>query len=568
MQCDVAIIGGGPAGATAGCILRKYNPDLRVCIFERETFPRDHVGESLLPSISAILTEMGCWDQIEAAGFPIKVGATYRWGKTPELWDFDFLSGVPFQDQPRPAEYSGQRVLTAFQVDRARYDEILLDHAAQMGCQVRQGVKVARVARDGDRVERIRLESGEEVESRYYLDASGASGILRRAMGIRVDYPTNLRNIAVWDYWQNAEWAVKIGVGATRIQIMTLPYGWLWFIPIGPTRTSIGLVVPAEYYKQTGSKPEQIYSEAVRQDPIISSLIANAASEGKLQTTRDWSFLADRMAGENWFLIGESAGFADPILSAGLTLTHHGAREAAYTVLESDRGELPADWLRTEYTNRQRSRIATHIRFADYWYTANSQFKDLKAFTADLAKSNGLDLAPDKAWAWLAQGGFISEEVTAGVGGFTLLFLKGSKDYLGDLKHESPLEANNVFALNLAGATWKDRAWYRNGGIVKDPCYVRDGKVLPVSEAFEFVVHILQQRTKLPDIIQLLNGELARNADNPRLLHLIRQFPEALEAMVFDGWVAASHDPSMPNFPLVQHGSFCHWNTDIAHRPV
>src|SRR4051812_18370653 len=85
MECDVAIIGGGPAGSTAATLLKKYNPSLRVSIFERETFPRDHIGESLLPPISAILDEMGCWDKIEAADFPIKLGATYRWGKKPEL---------------------------------------------------------------------------------------------------------------------------------------------------------------------------------------------------------------------------------------------------------------------------------------------------------------------------------------------------------------------------------------------------------------------------------------------------------------------------------------------------
>src|SRR5277367_4166086 len=95
-QFDVAIIGGGPAGSTVGCLLKKYDPKLRVVIFEREVFPRDHIGESLLPPISAILSEMGCWDAIEAANFPIKIGATYRWGKQPELWDFDFIPREQF----------------------------------------------------------------------------------------------------------------------------------------------------------------------------------------------------------------------------------------------------------------------------------------------------------------------------------------------------------------------------------------------------------------------------------------------------------------------------------------
>ncbi len=172
-----------------------------------------------------------------------------------KLWDFDFIPAAEFKDEPRPAPYEGQRRWTAFQVDRAIYDKILLDHAAELGCNVRQDTKVAKVETFDGEVDALVLESGEEIEARYYVDASGNSGILRRALDVGCDYPSTLRNIAIYDYWQNAEWAVNIGVGGTRIQIYSLGYGWMWFIPLGATRTSIGLVVPAEYYKQSGLTP-------------------------------------------------------------------------------------------------------------------------------------------------------------------------------------------------------------------------------------------------------------------------------------------------------------------------
>ncbi|HTQ09459.1 MAG TPA: NAD(P)/FAD-dependent oxidoreductase, partial [Fimbriimonadaceae bacterium] len=328
MNCDVLIIGGGPAGSTVGSLLRRYAPDLDVVILERENFPRDHIGESQLPAVCKVLNEMGVWDKVEAAGFPIKIGSTYRWGRTDELWQVNFLL-EDFQDLPRPGLYRGQRAQTAFQVDRSIYDKVLLDHAASLGCRVYENAKVVEIRRDGDRVLGVSVTAGRpdgasqldfsEVEARYYVDASGGSGILQRAMDVEVDIPSNLRNIAVWDYWQDAKWAETIGNGGTRAQIMSMGWGWIWFIPITSTRTSIGLVMPAEYLKKSGRRPEDLYDEAIHAEPRISKLIEEATPEGKFRTTRDWNYLAERLAGENWFLAGDACGFADPILSAGMT---------------------------------------------------------------------------------------------------------------------------------------------------------------------------------------------------------------------------------------------------------
>jgi len=116
-HCDVAVVGGGPAGSTVATLLKKYNPDLRVVVIEKERFPRDHIGESQLPFIGHILDEMGCWDKVEAADFPIKLGATFTWVRHGDTWDFDFYSAEDFVDEPRPAKFVGQRRYTAFQVD-------------------------------------------------------------------------------------------------------------------------------------------------------------------------------------------------------------------------------------------------------------------------------------------------------------------------------------------------------------------------------------------------------------------------------------------------------------------
>ena len=544
---DVAIIGGGPSGSTAGALLRKYGPHLSVLILERESFPRDHVGESQLPGTSTVLHEMGCWDKVEAANFPIKVGATYKWGQTKELWDFDFAPLELWKEEPRPGKYEGLRQSLAFQVDRSIYDKILLDHAESLGCEVRQNARVTKIEHEGDRATGLVLESGETVTARYYLDASGHSGILRRAMGVAAGPVTGLQNIAIWDYWRNAEWAEEIGVGGTRVQVMSVDYGWIWFIPLGPDRTSVGLVVPAEYYKQSGLKPAELYARALRDDPRIAGLMANARSEGRLEATKDWSFLSERHSGENWLLVGEASGFADPILAAGMTMAHYSAREAAYSVLEADRGEDWA-WLRRVYDERQTTRLSSHIRFADYWYSANAQFTDLQGYTAKIAKEAGLELSPDKAWAWLAQGGFIDESAGASAGSFALPLFKDLAAYLGDLKSESPVYTNNVFRLDLEGAEFDARPLYREGRVLRGGGWVRAGRLLPTGHPFGFWISALELGLDIYALKERLRSYLLSIADERKRARVYVETMPALDAMIHEGWVHASLDPEKPCF--------------------
>ncbi|HLK14926.1 MAG TPA: NAD(P)/FAD-dependent oxidoreductase [Fimbriimonadaceae bacterium] len=555
MNCDVAVIGGGPGGSTLGTYLKLHKPELDVQIFERELFPRDHVGESQLPIISHYLNEMGVWDRIEAADFPIKIGATYKWGKTKKLWDFDFLpTSYPYQDRPRPDKFDGQRHFTAFQVDRAIYDKILLDFAEEKGCSVHQGVKVAKVNVEGDRVTGLGLDTGEAVTADTYIDASGHSGILRRAFDVDVEYPTNLQNIAVWDYWQNAEWAESIGVGGTRVQVMSLPYGWLWFIPLGPTRTSVGLVTPAVYYKQSGRRPEELYRQALEEEPRIAYLMRNAECENKLATTKDWSFLASRLYGENWYLVGESAGFADPILAAGLSITHASAREAAFTMLEIQRGKLDAKWLKDEYQRLQTNRVLNHIRFADYWYSANAQFEDLIDHTRKIAELNGLDLSPQKAWQWLGQGGFIDDDLNAGTGTLSLTAIKGLGECLTPMEVEHPLTKYNVLKMNLEGAKFIHRAAYEQGGVQQYDAYERDGKLLPLVGVYEVIVDILQKTSTLPGIGRELQALKLANPGNQLFkTYVLDRVPVAFEALIAGGWVVGSYDPKLPVAPINPH---------------
>jgi flavin-dependent dehydrogenase len=536
MKVNVAIVGGGPGGSTCATLLKKYAPSLEVAIFERETFPRDHVGESQLPLISGILAEMGVWDKVEAANFPVKIGATYRWGKSDDLWDFHFLPDGQFRDEPRPARYAGQRLRTAFQVDRALYDEILLDHAREHGVQVYQPSAVGSVERNGRRIDSLQTRSGETVEADFYIDASGHVGFLRRALGIEVEEPSSLKNVAFWDYWQNAEWAVKLGVGGTRVQVMSLGYGWIWFIPLGPTRTSIGLVCPADYYLRSGEKPEDLYRRALSEEPRIAALLANAECEGKFATTKDWSFIAETLADENWMLVGESAGFADPILAAGLTLTHAGAREAAYTINEIVQGG-DRQWLFEQYTARNQRRIRQHIRFADYWYTANAHFSELKEFTSKIAQEAGLNLDADSAFQWLGTGGFVDEDLfVGGLGTFTFNALHEINRWFLDDKIETAYGGFNAFDLNLQDAKKVSLPHYENGRVTRVRGYERDGKVLPLSGMIGRLVKAIRVDRRIMNALRVLAQDC--RADGLGFDRVaIDKAMETLEALLRDGWV-------------------------------
>jgi len=535
---DVAIIGGGPAGSTVASLLLKYAPKLKVVILERERFPRDHVGESLLPVISAVLDEIGVWDKIEAANFPVKIGATYRWGRTEDLWDFEFLPDGKFEDQPRPAKYEGQRRKTAFQVDRSIYDHILLDHAESMGCQVRQETAVRTVLHESDRVTGLVLDDGSTITARYYVDASGHAGILRRSMGVQVDCPTTLQNIAIWDYWRNAEWAVSIGVGGTRVQVLSQPYGWIWFIPLGPDRTSIGLIVPAKYYKERGERPEDLYLKAVSSDPMVSRLTANATRENNLSTTKDWSFISERLTGENWFLAGESAGFADPILAAGLSLAHLGSRDVAYVILALDRKDYEPEWLRHYYCNTHRYQIRQHIRFGDFWYTANGVFSDLKDHARQIALDAGLILTADKAWQWLGQGGFIERNSGTSIGGYGLFLGKQIiSSFTGEDAHYE-IVGKTHFLLDLEGAE-KDWTGDMSGGrITRRRMYRRNGKLLPMIDVMGWLANFLKTERTFEQLVLGARSYAVEIGETPATFKdFWKDVMVDLEALVGDGWV-------------------------------
>ena len=547
---DIVIIGGGPSGTTLASLVKKYNPDLSILIIEKEKFPREHVGESQLPGVATILDEMEVWDTVEAANFPIKLGGSYTWGASNDAWDFDFYPAEEFSDEERPAKYEGQRRHTAFQVERDRYDEILLRHAENhWGVEVREETMVREILREGDRVMGFKLDSGEVITANHYVDGSGHPAILRKAMGVESKPTDGLKNVAFWDYYDNATWAVEIGIGGTRVQVRSLSYGWIWFIPLGPSRASVGLICPSDHYKESGLTPKELFLHAVKEQPEINELLkdANSSTENNVLTTKNWSHLADRLAGENWWIIGEAGGFADPILAAGLTLAHGSARHAAYSILEIERGEIDTDWVKTYYDEKNRRNINQHIRFAKYWYAANGCFTDLQAHCQKIAKDAGLKLNPSQAWRWLAQGGFSNQSIEAAeFGAFDVGSSKKLVEIFSGKESKFSFAKFNEMNLNLANAEEITQGKLINGRIEQVKCYKRGDSILPYTGYWKPMIDTLKEKKDLKEILSTFEAAIAQSKSSANLFPYV----QVLEAMIADGWVIGKYNKSRPKLSM------------------
>lgn len=549
IECDVVIIGGGPGGSTTASLLRKYNPSLRVVIVEKETFPRDHVGESQLPPIGKVLKEMGAWEKVEAAGFPIKLGATYTWGKTKEPWVFGFIPTAEIGDTRRPGKYEGWRERVAFQVDRSVYDKILLEHAKELGTSVLQPSRVTKVDVDSsvDRkiIHGIELDDGRTLRAKYYIDASGNAAVLRRQLGVDVDAPSLLRNVAFWDYWEKDRLNESLlEKGTMRVMIRSVSFGWLWYIVLSERRTSVGLVCNAEYYKASGQRPEDLYHQALAQEPQISELLKHASSRGKVDATTDWSYVSNETVGANWFLVGESLGFADPILAAGLTLTHTCAAHCACTILELERGVHNADWLRNQYHEIQTRRVRQHMKFAEYWYSSNELFSAILENCSRIASESGLKLSPQDAFRWLSHGGIDDVPGQFVIGGLGLSGIKAvqkrfSHDQSGAVQYL--IDGMNTFELDIDGAATVSMAIPTEGSIRKVSVLQRGDARWPITDIYGLIYEALKSNRFIEGIIiSLRNSILSNFMDNATRAAAFSQAILCLEALVAQGWVKCS----------------------------
>jgi halogenation protein CepH len=361
---DVVVIGGGPGGSTLASLVAMQGH--RVVVLEKEKFPRYQIGESLLPStVQGVCRLTGVTDELARAGFTKKRGGTQRWGASPEPWTFSFAVS------PKMASETS----FAYQVERSKFDKILLDHARTLGADVREECAVTGVISDAERVRGVSYVRGDgapgQIRAKYVVDASGNKGQIYKEVGGSRKHSEFFRSIALFGYFNGGKRLPAPNTG--NILIAAFDSGWFWYIPLSDTLTSVGAVVRRDFASKIQGDPEEALRALIAECPIISDYLQDAqrvtdGQYGQLRVRKDYSYTNTKFWRPGLVLIGDAACFIDPVFSSGVHLATYSALLASRSINSAMAGLVGEEAAFKEFEQRYRREFSVFYEFLVAFY--------------------------------------------------------------------------------------------------------------------------------------------------------------------------------------------------------
>ena len=329
---DIIVIGGGPAGSTVATLVAEQGH--RVLLLEREVEQQFKIGESLIPATYWTFKRLGMLEKLRTSHFPQKYSVQFysRTGKGSTPFYF-------FQTNPHESAVT-------WQVLRSEFDQMLLDNAKEKGVEVRRGIGVREVFFDGDTATGVLTQNTdgtrETLSATVIVDSTGQRSLIGRQLNLNTIEP-NLKMASLFTHYEGGHRDEGIDEGATLILHTEEKDSWFWSIPLPYNRTSIGVVGELDYLLQnrrdTDGKldTQKIFTEELNKCAPLKQRLEDAKQLFPIQTTKDFSYRASRIAGNNWVLVGDAFGFLDPVYSTGLFLALKSGEMAADAIIEAFR---------------------------------------------------------------------------------------------------------------------------------------------------------------------------------------------------------------------------------------
>ena len=354
---DVVVMGGGPAGSSAASFLRLKGHS--VLVLEKEIFPRFMIGESLLPAIWELWAKLGVIEKLEAVGYPVKRGVLFRLEKEDSDYAYRTDEFPEYFDRP-----------WAYHVDRASYDQIMLDNAREKGADVLEGCPVKEVLFEDERAVGVRYHDHtgkeHEVGARVVIDATGRSSFLARKLGRR--YPNkDLVKVAYYTHFEGADRRTAED-GSTMTDIHTTDGGWIWCIPLCDDVTSVGVVLDKDYVQANKGNPQLFLDRAIGSCDLVSGWLKDATQSQPVRNVASISYLNDNFVGDGFLMVGDASMFIDPIFSAGVTLATRGAEIASEVVSDALNNGDTSEAALKPFEEKLRHPVGNLIKIILNWY--------------------------------------------------------------------------------------------------------------------------------------------------------------------------------------------------------